>query len=739
MDLFLLLSLLATFAASLVAEQAVFPATEIAATRFLRAFGIYAGLLIMLAYFCTYYVPMPLSPAFLLLAAIALAAASLKFGKRGAQTDFSPAAILPPLALFGAALLLFLVPSMPTFFPISWGMDAANHFNFMQAISANLLGSQPPLPHFIGNTVYPFGLHIMVVLYSIALGIGLMQFAYPAIVLIIGLTAAAFYSIIHSKTKDNWLALFAGLMLLLSNYTYVALWGNGTWSQILAQLLILIFVLGCMEFIRSRSLAALAVMALSVQALILTHTFLVFITLLMVPPLLALREWQLRISAKEVAVFLLVALAFPIPYFYEYFNYATEMRAVLNYEGAVTNDIAGSLGMPAILLFAAAVAYAICNKFLLRGKYDFRDDLALRLLMLSTAASLITLFIGAACKVLIWYWFYKLWLLAIYPLILYSVLFLDRIVERAAPLAGRLAHVSTGYARFSVLGLIIVAWVLYPALSPSNIMTEYHQVLTPDEYSAAMWLNASQGIHRVSVIPNSLSSFTWMVVVSGKASGISWTDTCFFDPSTYFVETSNCVAGLISCSDNESAVFVQNYKAVAGLDAPRQGLAEVSGVCANVAFNAGNATVLTKARNTAVRLDNITLTEGGLTTSYNSSGCSHGCFVQMHDNQTGVLLYNFTQNGASERIYLRIFEPSAMGRGATSVFVSTDAASWKRVPLEDLRPVLYDSRDISSLVGTSSRNFYVRVEFTGIEFERVAFFLGANSVRAVELVGCSER
>jgi len=730
MDLLFIFSLIAVFAASLLAERAAFPAKDTLVVRFLRAFGIYAGLLIMAAYFCTYYLPMALSPTVILLFAVLIAAISLKFGKRGAQTDYSLGSILPALAVFAAALLLFLVPSVPSFLPISYGPDAAAHFFSIQKVIGNLLNSQPPMPHIDEFGFYSYGFHLLAALHILALGTDPVRTVYPLMVAVVGLIAVAFYAIVYKQTNDNGLAVFAGLVPLVSNFTYEALWQMGTWSQIFAQLIIIIMVLECIEYIKRRDLAVLAVMALCVQTSILTHTFIAVVPSLVVLAVLA-SGWR-KLGAKEVAVFALIGFVFATPFLLEYLNFATAKLLVLTIEGGVNHDLLAIMGIPLLLVLSVGAGY------LLRQKSGIRDDWALRSFALATLASLIAFFAAAQWLGFGWYWYYKLWLLAAYPLLIYAILVLDRMIELASRFTRPLLHSSKGYARFMALTPVLLLWLFYPIATNNAMMKNYHLVLSEDEYSAIQWVNNSQGIATISPVPDYVSSYYWIYWLSGKVQGASVNSTCYFYPFSYSLATNDCVAGLISSSDSQTAVFVQNYKAVTGHSLTPQRLVVVSGVCVNVLFSSGNATVLSKARNTNVRLD-MALTEGNTTREYPAFGCASGCLVPMDANQTGTLIYNFTLNETPERIYLSLFEPAFMGHGTTSVFVSTDGGSWARLPMEDLRPVAYDTQDMTELAG-ASRTFHVKVEFTGVEFERVVQLLGAGGgPKAVELVGCAER
>ena len=731
MDLFLLLSLLATFAASVLAEQAAFPAKDTIVVRFLRAFGIYSGLLIMAAYFCTYYIPMALSPTVIFLFAILIAVIPIAFGKRGAQTDYSLGTLLPALAVFAAAFLLFLTPSAPSFFPISYGIDATHHFFFIQNIMGSLLSSQPPMPHIDGIWFSSYGFHLLAALHLLAIGTDPVRTIYPLMVAVMGLIAVAFYAIAYTKTKDNGLSVFAGLIPLVSNFAYQALWGNGTWAQIFAQLIILILVLECIEFLKRRDLAALAAISLCMQTVILAHSFVAIVPLIMMLALLAFRKWRVKLDPAEAAVFALIALIFPIPYFLEYLSFATGTLFVLQLEGGVSRSPIGMVGIPIMLFLAAGLEYVLLCR------YDLKDDWALRFFALASAASLVIFSDAALILGFGSYWYYKLWLLAAYPLLIYAILVLDRIIEVASSFTKPLLHSSKGYARFMALSPILVIWLLFPALASNELHKDYHAVLTEDEYAAINWVKSSPGISKISPIADYDASYFWALRLSGKGPGVDQNSTCYFQPLNYSIEASGCAARVIASSDGQTAVFIQNYRAVTGTSVPTKRLVEVGGVCASILFSSGNATVLSKARNTAVSFNGMALTEGDTTYLYPASGCGpSGCRMPMDADQTGTIVYNFTIGETPARLYLKLFETAFNGEGTTHAFISTDGDNWAMLPIEDLRPVAYGTQDITAIAGSSQR-LYVRADFEGIEFQRLVQMIGAGGTeRAVELVGC---
>jgi len=214
--------------------------------------------------------------------------------------------------------------------------------------------------------------------------------------------------------------------------------------------------------------------------------------------------------------------------------------------------------------------------------------------------------------------------------------------------------------------------------------------------------------------------------------------TCYFLSVGYRSETNNCAAAFIANSSTQTVVFIQNYTAITGSRLPSQTLIAVGTTCANVLFSSGDVAVVTKARNTAVHFNGMTLTEGNASADSTGQGCSvSACLMMLNANHTGALVYNFTLDEQPEHLYLRLSESALINNDSTvSISVSPDGSRWKKLVLEDLHPVAYDTQDITGQIGTS-HTVYVRADFDGITFQQLVQLIGAGETELpVELVGC---
>ena len=194
MDLFLAFSVLIFLISSFVVETLVFTRRCDISIRFARGVGFFFSGIIAIVYFF-WMTNQPFNPVCLYGITAAICIIFVAKGNQRKKIDVSGWSIAAVALIFVLAGGFFILPSIPTFYPIAYGVDAAHHYGYAKLYYQNLLGQKAVLFPFSG-WVYPYGIHVISALLAVTTGIELLSFIYPFVVFIIALSAITVYGLV---------------------------------------------------------------------------------------------------------------------------------------------------------------------------------------------------------------------------------------------------------------------------------------------------------------------------------------------------------------------------------------------------------------------------------------------------------------------------------------------------------------------------------------------------------------
>ena len=425
--------------------------------------------------------PLTLPP---LLGAVAgaLALLTLALFLRRQRLTWDPAQLVAVGLVAAAVGGAYVAFAWPTFYPTATSTDFANHFRVIEAIVESRTVT-------VGG--YPQGAHLLVAFACWASGIAPLRLIAPAAAAFVWLAAVftvATTSSLLCGSRCRGPATVASGLLLFQAYGYFVHQFTTAFflSHIGASMWLVAGFYWLVRFRATRDSLFSGLAALCLPALILTYPHWSAVAVaagalfFLIDDGVALR-WRIAISAIVVAVSLVALLGFlrdlMIP--------LLTLRIVMG-EGAVVTPTVGEFG-------AAWVALALAGLVITLGRW--REHAALLAALAGIAATMAVAYAGAAFQLNAYYYAYKLWHPAIYPLAVLAAIALARLAEmhRARiPSRGGLASLLVGAALF----LPACFLPLQTAWQRAN----WHPTIDENVYKAAVWARQNLGGEPITFI-----------------------------------------------------------------------------------------------------------------------------------------------------------------------------------------------------------------------------------------------
>lgn len=216
--------------------------------------------------------------------------------------------------------IVYILPSIPSFFPVARIGDSAMHYAISTFITEHnsLMFSGSPYTLFPQWDQYPFGLHLNAAFVSMVLNKDPIVVLYPFIVIISVLTAAVLYGIvIQSKISGRLFGLLPSFVALSFYLSMDMVRVQATWAMVFGIFLVLMFIWLIMDYIKNPGIKRLIPLALIEIAIVFSYPYWAAIP---IATLLFVLLWEkgINLSMKDrlvhISLFSLVVAAFTIDY-----------------------------------------------------------------------------------------------------------------------------------------------------------------------------------------------------------------------------------------------------------------------------------------------------------------------------------------------------------------------------------------------------------------------------------------
>ncbi len=406
--------------------------------------------------------------------------------------------------------LVFSLPSLPSFYPPSSGVDAVHHF-----LLADFIYQNHALPHdivalspYLGEmAVYPFAPALLVALASQVMQLSPLLLLHPFMSLVRALSAGYVFVMAYQllpQMRGRVLAALAAPLLLFTPATYFvgSLLGEQYYfAQVFAELLVV--ALGA-HLLSGR--LDLRWAALLTGALLLTYPAWLPVMLLGCAAIVLLGRGSARTKARDgilLASALVLLLIVYLP---------GRMQAgvsVLRWEGIAQSPSLGAFGWPLLALAAAGLAVTVRDWKRLWPAILFAGIC----LVQSAAMFVLSDILHLAAR----YHLYKSLYLLIYPLVVLAVL--------AVGAGVRLARARFSSLLAAGLGLALVAVTSWSALAGGQGIRPIH-VLRPEQVAAGRWAKENLDVTQVGYRTRyGITSYWLHVAILGNKRESSITDS----------------------------------------------------------------------------------------------------------------------------------------------------------------------------------------------------------------------
>ena len=357
--------------------------------------------------------------------------------------------------IFAVSFFFYLYPSLPSMTsPCTPGFDCSHHIEY----SAGIYDKKELVPPVDVWAYYPFGLHLNVALLSEVFTSAVpspTNFFYPFMALMTALSLSAACCILMDHKAGKAYVLLLAALLMLSVFPASALIGYGFWAQVYGTFYIILFFLALGDYRHRTERNIIYLLALLCVAAYLGYQVLVAMPVILGFALALLFTPEISRKARVyhfVLFFSVFAMVFCLSTYDNYRKYLTsekdifsdtptgyasivmsyEQRHSINMESfqAFQLTYRRLLEQQGIILFFDAGRYGFLFIFLamlalLRtGKYD-----AAFIYFVSIIAEMAFFAWGLQERFVSLYYFSKISYIMIYPLLLYSVLGMGKVVD----------------------------------------------------------------------------------------------------------------------------------------------------------------------------------------------------------------------------------------------------------------------------------------------------------------------
>jgi len=444
--------------------------------------------------------------------------------------------------------VVYILPSLPSFFPVSRNVDSACHFaitNFIAEHNSLLFGGSPYTLFPVWNQ-YPFGMHLNIALISRLLNLEPIVVLYPFVVFITALTAAVLYgTVVESKISDRFFGLVPAFIILSFYLTHYMTKVMGWWPMIFGIFLVLVFVWLMVDYIKKPCVIRLLPLAIIEIAIVFSYSYWAGI-----PPLIFLFVllWSPNLSKKtrliHLAIFSIIVGALTIDYVVFITTMAKNMIGVGEYKISFVRflpfDFFGwRIKEPAEAAFTVNTINTVLTLFFafsIPGVIKSVIDKKNKLLLSFFVAAFLQIFvlgIGVLFFGLRVYPYSKAYYLLMYPAAIFLFVGIKNVVSRLKKV-GNLRN--SAAFRASFLAILVASVAITGQIMSMGVQATGHQelVMTPYQYDVALWSKNNLPGGNLTYLAETPQALWFYVVSCRNPSDPALVWGCRLD--SYFVE-----------------------------------------------------------------------------------------------------------------------------------------------------------------------------------------------------------